>query len=551
MNDCPVSVGDVLAGKYRVERILGQGGMGVVVAAWHIELEQRVAVKFLLPQFAQDNSASERFRREARAAVKIRSEHVARVIDVGTLDDGEPYMVMEYLEGKDLQSELEHTGCFEIGEAVEYVLQACLAMAEAHAKGMVHRDLKPANLFRTTRADGARVIKVLDFGISKSIHGSSDAQLSLTRTAAMIGSPLYMSPEQLESARDVDERADVWSLGVILFELLTGSLPFGGDTLPQLVRAVLVGNPPKAHELRPEIPEGLSDVVSRCILKNKDQRFSNVGELARELAAFLPDGERYADRVQKVLALSALPSAPTAPIAAVTTVSRGMPAARAQSAASGPSPEGPATDVAPQKFTGAGGTVDVSIEDPERSASSTSAAANASDRDHKNTVASWGGTQDGDETPKKRFPLAGIAVAAAVCAAGIGGWIALADPSAEARQGDTEEPDTAVANARTANEVGTPPAEQPVAVEPHESEPRVEPAEPTSSDGEPEASEPDDKKTEERGAEQEPEVVAATATAKPRPPSKVKPRPVTNKSKPASAKKDPKASDFTDFGGRR
>jgi serine/threonine-protein kinase len=210
--------------------------MGVVVAAWHIELEQRVAVKFLLPQFAQDQSAAERFRREARAAVQIRSEHVARVIDVGTLEDGEPYMVMEYLEGKDLQSELERAGCFEISEAVEYVLQACLAMAEAHAKGMVHRDLKPANLFRTTRADGARVIKVLDFGISKSIQGSSDPQLSLTRTAAMIGSPLYMSPEQLESARDVDERADVWSLGVILFELLTGSLPFGGDTLPQLAR---------------------------------------------------------------------------------------------------------------------------------------------------------------------------------------------------------------------------------------------------------------------------------------------------------------------------
>jgi serine/threonine-protein kinase len=300
MSDCPVRIGDILADKYRVDAILGMGGMGVVVSAWHIELERRFAMKFLLPSLAQNFEAAERFRREARASARIQSENVARVLDVGTMDGGVPFMVMEYLEGHDLATELGRGGALSVTEAVDFVLQASCAIAEAHAKGIVHRDLKPANLFLTMRSDHTKLIKVFDFGISKSLTGSNSDQ-SLTRTAALVGSPLYMSPEQLESARDVDLRTDIWSLGVILFELMTGSVPFAGDNMPQLVRAVLAARPPRASDVRKEIPEGLSDVIERCLRLDLSERFSNVGELAAALAAFTPEGERYMHSIRRVL----------------------------------------------------------------------------------------------------------------------------------------------------------------------------------------------------------------------------------------------------------
>jgi serine/threonine-protein kinase len=432
MSDCPVSVGDLLAEKYRVEKVLGQGGMGVVVAAWHIELEQRVAVKFLLSQFAQDSGASERFRREARAAVKLRNEHVARVIDVGVMADGAPYMVMEHLDGNDLQTELERVGCFPVEEAVEYVLQACLAMAEAHAKGMVHRDLKPANLFKTSRADGSRLIKVLDFGISKSIQGTSDPQLSLTRTASMIGSPLYMSPEQLESARDVDQRADVWSLGVILFELLTGSVPFEGETLPQLVRSVLQGDFPPAHSVRTDVPAQLSAVIARCLARKKEERLANVGELADALAPFMTEGERYSHRVVRVLQLSGLPNAtdPTIPVQIVRGGTGGQAAAPAPPTRVDGSPMaggvGPGTSVGtsaglsaahvPASEQNASSTVH--IDDPGGSGeleAPTGPSAPGQPTSHHKTVNSWGGTG----------PVGG-ASAPAMAKRGLGRWLAVA-----------------------------------------------------------------------------------------------------------------------------
>jgi serine/threonine-protein kinase len=187
--------GEVLAGKYMVDQVLGQGGMGVVVAGRHVQLGNRVAIKFLLPGAAQHPEATARFLREARAAVQIQSEHVARVSDVGTLDNGAPYMVMEFLNGSDLGQVLAARGApFAIEEGVSYLLQACEAIAEAHALGIVHRDLKPANLFLTQRADGSALVKVLDFGISKVMAGH-DADASITATATVMGSPAYMSPE--------------------------------------------------------------------------------------------------------------------------------------------------------------------------------------------------------------------------------------------------------------------------------------------------------------------------------------------------------------------
>src|SRR5580704_2008082 len=198
--------GEVLAGKYRVDRVLGEGGMGVVVAAHHLQLDQKVALKFLLPDALENSDSVARFRREAQAAVKIKSEHVARVTDVGELENGAPYIVMEYLEGSDLADWLREHGPLPIEQAVDFVLQACEALAEAHVLGIVHRDLKPANLFCLQKPDGSVCIKVLDFGISKVLTPGAASSSEMTRTTAFLGSPLYMSPEQLQMSKGVDTR---------------------------------------------------------------------------------------------------------------------------------------------------------------------------------------------------------------------------------------------------------------------------------------------------------------------------------------------------------
>ena len=303
--DSPVQEGDLLAGKYRVEKVLGFGGMGVVVSAFRGDLEQRVAVKFLSQAAAERPDAAERFRREARAAAKIRSEHVARVLDVGTLDSGLPYMVMEFLEGNDIAEELRRLQRLPILDAVEFILQATEALAEAHAAGVVHRDLKPGNLFLAQRADGSRRVKVLDFGISKALNGTSVEELSLTKTAALIGSPLYMAPEQMRSAKDVDTRADIWSLGAMMYEMLTGEPPYTGESIPQLCAALLHDEPIPLRQHRPEIPEGLEQAVLRCLRKDRDHRFPNVCELGRALLPFALDDSRiHVERAERVMGVT-------------------------------------------------------------------------------------------------------------------------------------------------------------------------------------------------------------------------------------------------------
>ena len=297
-----VDLGEVLAGRYRIDRELGAGAMGVVYAAWHLELDQPVAVKVLSPPVTDLSAATVRFRREVRAAAKIRSEHVARVLDVGALESGLPYMVLELLDGNDLEVELFRRGPLPIGEAVTYVLQAIEALSEAHSCGIVHRDLKPANLFLATRADQTRIIKVLDFGISKSmLSDSGSEQRSLTQTGMIMGSPLYMSPEQMRSTRDVDFLADIWALGVILYELIAGATPFRGDSIPELC-AVIFRDPPRPlAEFRDDVPAPLENAILRCLERDPEKRFADVSALARAIVDYAPQARVHSERASRVL----------------------------------------------------------------------------------------------------------------------------------------------------------------------------------------------------------------------------------------------------------
>ncbi|HTV22329.1 MAG TPA: serine/threonine-protein kinase [Polyangiaceae bacterium] len=307
-----VQVGQLIAGKYRIQQMLGRGGMGVVMAALHEHLNQRVALKFLTDDAYQQPEAVTRFLREARSAVQIQSEHVARVMDVGTLDSGAPYIVMEYLRGLDLKDVSTRRGPLPVSEAVDFVLQACDAVAEAHALGIVHRDLKPSNLFLTERPDGSPLVKVLDFGISKALHGGSGGQTSqqqMTASAAIMGSPQYMSPEQIRSSKNVDARADVWALGTILHELIAGTPAYVADTVPGLLAMIVADPPPPLSHARPDAPADLEAAILRCLQKDREQRFANVAELAHALERFAsPEVRPLVRRISRVLG-AAVPDA--------------------------------------------------------------------------------------------------------------------------------------------------------------------------------------------------------------------------------------------------
>ena len=313
MTVAPVREGDVLAGKYRVDRVLGVGGMGVVVAATHLQLDQKVALKFMLPEAFANPEALARFQREARAAVRLKSEHVARVSDTGTFDNGSPYIVMEYLEGGDLAAEIQRQGPMPVPVVAEFIVQACDALAEAHAQGIIHRDLKPANLFVTRRADQSPLVKVLDFGISKA-NSLTESGLGMTKTASMMGSPLYMSPEQMKSAKDVDMRTDVWSMGVVMYEMLSGHVPFNSDTLGGLLAKVMTEPLPPLEQVRRDLPPPLALLVNHCLEKDPARRCASVAELAQGLRPFCPPrSQPIVERISGVLGRpSQLPAQPNA-----------------------------------------------------------------------------------------------------------------------------------------------------------------------------------------------------------------------------------------------
>jgi eukaryotic-like serine/threonine-protein kinase len=300
------SAGQLILGKYRVDRIIGTGGFGYVVAATHVHLRERVAIKFLHANFAADPGIAARFLHEAQAAAHLRSHHTARAIDVGTLPDGQPYIVMEYLDGEDLECLVRRSGRLPPAVAAGLILEACEALAEAHALGIVHRDLKPSNIFLARGPGRAAVVKVLDFGISKFETGGSQ---SLTRTSTVLGSPMYAAPEQLRSTRDADVRSDIWSLGVTLYQLVAGEVPFPGETMSEVcVKVAIDPVPPLSRSLG--IPPAFETIIKTCLEKDPARRFRDVPTFAAALAKFAGDaGTSALQRIKEAGGVTIPPSA--------------------------------------------------------------------------------------------------------------------------------------------------------------------------------------------------------------------------------------------------
>jgi eukaryotic-like serine/threonine-protein kinase len=290
----PIVAGQVIGGRYLVGTLIGQGGMGLVCAATHLGLESPVAIKVIRSDLRGDAEFVERFLNEARRAAALKGEHIAGVHDVGVLDTGEPYLVMERLEGVELEAYLRSVGPLEPKRAAELALQVCEGLEEAHAAGIVHRDLKPANLFLTRRSDGKEVLKILDFGISKAVADEAPSSL----TSRPLGSPWYMSPEQMLDASSVDFRADIWSLGVVLFEFLTKTQPFDGKSITEVCAKVLTAPPPLPSTIRKDLDPDLEAIVIRCLQKERDDRYPDVRALALDLQTFLSrcSGERESVR---------------------------------------------------------------------------------------------------------------------------------------------------------------------------------------------------------------------------------------------------------------
>ncbi|AKV00989.1 serine/threonine protein kinase [Labilithrix luteola] len=299
-----IAVGETIASKYFVEAVIGEGGVGFVYAAQNLELDERVALKVLKDEMLAREEIVGRFMREAKAVCRIKSENVAAVYDVGTTRNGAPFFVMEYLDGQDLRVAIDDQGRLGVREVTDYAMQVCAALAVAHAEGIVHRDIKPENLFLTKRA-GLDVVKVLDFGISKTALTGSvlSSVLPLVKTTNLMGTPLYMSPEQIRSAERVDSRSDIWSLGMVMFEALAGRLPVQADSITELCAAILESPFDSLSNYRNDLPDGLMEVIEKCLEKRVEDRYQNVAELAMALLPFAPTRSRIcAERAANALA---------------------------------------------------------------------------------------------------------------------------------------------------------------------------------------------------------------------------------------------------------
>jgi hypothetical protein len=297
--EAPVEVGQIVAGKYVVERVLARGGAGVVVKAKHVQLLEPCAIKLMQPRAGATPLSRERFLREARACARLKSDHVVRVFDVGELADGTPYMVLEYLEGLDLEERLARSKPIPVPEAVGYVLQVCSGLAEAHALGIVHRDLKPGNVFLSRLADGTTRVKILDFGISKDLFDAPGEQ-SRTEDGILVGSPLFMAPEQVR-ADEIDTRADLWAVGVILYYLVTGTFPFEGQKASDTMAHILTRTPAPPSQRVPWLPVELDRIILQCLEKDPALRPAGATELAAELAVLAEEGAPISLPVRRLL----------------------------------------------------------------------------------------------------------------------------------------------------------------------------------------------------------------------------------------------------------
>lgn len=291
-------VGRIIDGKYRILAPLGEGGMAQVYTAEHLALEHLVAIKFLRRELAVEAELAERFAREAKTIAQLNSEHIVKVLDVGHLDGAGLFMVMEYLDGEDLQTRLGRIGPLPLAETIHYVIQAAEGVEQAHKKGIVHRDLKPENLFLSRSQRGIETIKLLDFGISKQTGGSVSR---LTQPQVAIGSPNYMAPEQLMGHDSIDERADIWSLGVVLYRLATGVLPFTGQSIAEVYARILHTEPRKPSDVCPGLPYAFDEVVMRCLKKPVNERPPNVRALAVALRELVTLGSRPRQLVTRAM----------------------------------------------------------------------------------------------------------------------------------------------------------------------------------------------------------------------------------------------------------
>ena len=295
-----VRVGEVLAGKYRIERIHAPGALGVTCDAQHRQLRQRVVVKLCGAFAAPHSQVAVRFLESARVAAQLRNVHLARLLDIGTLDSGVPYSVTEHLSGTDLRGVLRVREWLPVSEAVDYILQVCEALAVAHVAGLVHRNLKPTNVFLARDDDGRPIVKVLDFCL---VEGAlSDVSLTTSTAESIVSSLAYLAPEQVRDPSSVDVRADIWAVGALLHELLTGVPPYTASSVPGIFAAIAADSPTPVSQLRGELPTELEEVVLRCLEKERDYRWSDVGTLARQLRRFASEAGRDAvDRVIMVL----------------------------------------------------------------------------------------------------------------------------------------------------------------------------------------------------------------------------------------------------------
>ncbi len=288
-----VKTGDVVDGKYELMGLIGKGGMGSVFEARHLEIGRRAALKFLHPQVSSNAGMITRFIREAQAAAAIGSEHIVDVTDVGRLPDGSPYLVMEYLEGEDLASIGRREGQLDPTTAVSYAIQVCEALAQAHSRGIVHRDIKPQNIFVTCLAGRSDWIKILDFGIAKFRAELTGDSATLTGPGVSLGTPQYMATEQFTGTRDVDGRTDVYSVGVVLYLMLTGRIPFRGQTHEEIIVQIVTGTLASPRDLRPELDETLSQIVIKAMARKPEARFQTMDELAHALLPFAGPDCRY------------------------------------------------------------------------------------------------------------------------------------------------------------------------------------------------------------------------------------------------------------------